>query len=65
MTKAKSIATAYRKRKIICSVVCLIMMLAAVGCVLLLFVFNEKTCRPNEYSADHRCYPCYDGCKNC
>lgn len=41
------------------------MLIGAVATVLMLFIFNEKTCRPNEYYADHRCNPCYDGCKNC
>lgn len=30
-----------------------------------LFVFNDQSCRPNEYYDNHRCYPCHDGCKNC
>lgn len=63
MTSIKPIIA--RKRKLICAAVCFLLLLVAVGCAMFLFVFNDQSCRPNEYYDNHRCYPCHDGCKNC
>jgi flagellar basal body-associated protein FliL len=64
-TLTKPAIKSRRKRKIIFSLFCLLMLFAGVGVVLALFVFNENVCKNNEYLDNHRCYPCYDGCKNC